>query len=244
MSSNGVGPIVGRALVVSNDSAVAKQIATGMQRFSIAVEICTDISEALNRVGRRKFEAVVVDLAFGEQVANLLDHVRLSPSNQKSVTFGIQDPYMTGAFQVQPNFLIQKPLEDRVFESTLKAALGLIIREYRRYFRCPIAVPVSIHDGALEFRCEIVNLSEGGAAVSTPITFRPGTPVRVRFTLPDEPAAFDVEAEICWSNNKGLAAVQFVSHPPGQKVRLQNWLSRQIERGLPEPTAKLFRRNQ
>jgi hypothetical protein len=37
--------------VVSNDSAVANQIATGMERLSIAV----------------------VDLAFGEQVANLLD---------------------------------------------------------------------------------------------------------------------------------------------------------------------------
>jgi hypothetical protein len=49
--SNGVGSIVGRALVVSNDSAVANQIATGMERLSIAV----------------------VDLAFGEQVANLLD---------------------------------------------------------------------------------------------------------------------------------------------------------------------------
>jgi hypothetical protein len=60
-----------------------------------------------------------VDLAFGEQVVNLLEHVRLSPSNQKSVTFAIQYPGLTRAFQVEPNFFIQKPLADRAIESTL-----------------------------------------------------------------------------------------------------------------------------
>jgi CheY-like chemotaxis protein len=245
MSSNAVAPVVGRALVVSNDAAIAGQIATAMQQFSIAVEICTDMAQALNFINRRKFEAIVVDLVFGEQAANLFERIRLSPSNQNSVTFAIRDASPSGAFQVQPNFLIQKPLQESAIESTLRAALGLIIRERRRYFRCPVAVPVSMHiQGEAEFQCQLVNISEGGAAVSTPTALTPGMTVRVRFRLPDERGVFDVEAEICWSDTKGRAGVQFRSHPPEQETRLQDWLSRRIERDLPEPIAKLFQRHE
>jgi len=248
MSSQGVPlppPIVGRALLVSNDSIVVEQLATGMQQFAITADVCPDLATAASLINTRKFEAIVVDLALGDQVARVLERVRLSPSNQNSVTFALVDSGAHAGSPVQPNFVMQKPLTDSLVGSTLKAALGLIIRDYRRYFRCPIAVPVVIQiGGKAQIPCEMMNISEGGLAVNTLVTFKPGAPVKAQFALPDEPAPFDIDAEICWCDNKGRAGLQFRSVSADQKLRLQGWLSHRIEQALPEPVARLFQKAQ
>lgn len=249
MSSRGVPPppppIVGRALLVSNDSTVVGQLTSGMQQFAITADVCPDLATAASLINTRKFEAIVVDLALGEQVAHVLERIRLSPSNQNSVTFALVDSCARTESRVQPNFIMQKPLTDSLVGSTLKAALGLIIRDYRRYFRCPVAVPVVIQiDSTAQVPCEMINISEGGLAVNTLVTFKPGAPVRIQFTLPDEPPAFDIAAEICWCDNKGRAGLHFRSVSPEQKLLLQGWLSHRIEQGLPEPVARLFQKAQ
>lgn len=62
-----------------------------MQRFAIAAEVCADLPTAAKLINTRKFEAIVVDLGLGEQSMQVLEHVRLSPSNQSSVTFAVVD---------------------------------------------------------------------------------------------------------------------------------------------------------
>lgn len=230
---------------MSNDSTVVGQLKSGMQQFAITADVCPDLATAASLINTRKFEAIVVDLALGEQVAHVLERIRLSPSNQNSVTFALVDSCARTESRVQPNFIMQKPLTDRLVGSTLKAALGLIIRDYRRYFRCPVAVPVVIQiDSRAKIPCEMMNISEGGLAVNTLVTFRPGAAVRIQFTLPDEPTALDIAAEICWCDNKGRAGLHFRSVSSEQQLLLQGWLSHRIEQGLPEPVARLFQKAQ
>jgi PilZ domain len=235
-------PIVGRALVVSSDSRVVGQLINGMQQFAIKAEVCTDLATAAGLINTRKFEAIVVDLALGEQVIHVVERIRLSPSNQNSVTFALVDSALHGQSRVQTNFLMQKPLTDSLIRRTLKAALGLIIHDYRRYFRCQLVVPVVIQIDRGQISCEMLNISEGGLAVNTRATFKLGAPVKVQFALPNEPTAFDIEAEICWCDNKGRAGLHFRSVSPEHKLLLQGWLSRRIEQGLPEPVARLFQK--
>lgn len=237
-------PIVGRALLVSNDSTAVGQLTNSMQQFAISADVCADLATAAGLVNTRKFEAIVVDLALGEEVVRVLERIRFSPSNQNSVTFALVDSEARPDYRVHSNFVMEKPLSDTVLGSTLKAALGLIIRDYRRYFRCPIAVPTVIHFGGLRISCTMINISEGGLALHSQAAFKPGTPVRAEFTLPGEPSAFDIDAEICWSDDKGRAGIQFRAVSSGQQFVLQSWLSRRIEDSLPEPIARLFQRNQ
>ena len=234
--------IVGRALLVSTDPTVVGQITSGMHQFAITVDVCGDLARAASLVNIRKFEALVVDRALGEQVTHVLERVRLSASNQNCVIFAVVDSGARTEFRIQPNFVMEKPLTDSALRSALKAALGLIIRDYRRYFRCSVSVRFVIEIGSVQIPCEMMNISEGGLAVNTLVTFKPGTPVKVRFTLPEEPRAFDIDAEICWCNNKGRAGLHFRSISPEQKVRLQGWLSHRIEEGLPKPVARLFQK--
>lgn len=153
---------------MSNDSSTVRQITTSLQQFAISADVCPDPVTAVTLINTRKFEAVVVDLALGQPMCHILEHVRLSASNQNSVTFALVSPAEEAYLQVQPNFIIRKPLAEHEVGSKLRAALGLVIRDYRRYFRCPVTVPVLIRiDDKARVRCEMVNVSEGGLAVAT-----------------------------------------------------------------------------
>ena len=236
--------IVGRSLLLSNDSSVVRQLTASLQQFAISADVCPDPITAFNLINTRKFEAIIVDLAVGEQIGHILERVRLSPSNQNSVTFALVSSDEVSCLQVQPNFLIRKPLTDDEVGSTLRAALGLVIRDYRRYFRCPLTVPVLIRiDNKAKISCEMINVSEGGLAVATPVTFTPGAVVGAEFALPGESAVFEIDAEICWCNPKGQAGLQFRSLPQEKSVVLQAWLSRKIEESIPEPAARLFQKH-
>ena len=62
-----------------------------MQLFAISTEVCNEVSLALRQLDRRKFEAVIVDLGLA-QAGEILEQIRLSPSNRTAVTFAITDP--------------------------------------------------------------------------------------------------------------------------------------------------------
>ena len=116
----------------------------------------------------------------------------------------------------------------------LKPAFGLILRERRRYFRYPISIPVFILRRTMpEVRCNTVNISEGGMALSTFVPLSAGEDVQVQFTLPDHKAPFLAESKICWLKT-GHLGVRFVSFSQGHKSELQGWLSRKLEETLPE----------
>lgn len=145
-----------------------------MQRFAIAAEVCADLPTAAKLINTRKFEAIVVDLGLGEQSMQVLEHVRLSPSNQSSVTFAVVDYEAAADAKFQPNFFMAKPLTEILIGSVLKAAPGLIIPDYRRYFHCSLTVPVRIRlESMAEIPCEMMNISEGGVAVTAVVRFQP-----------------------------------------------------------------------
>jgi hypothetical protein len=62
-----------------------------------------------------------------------------------------------------------------------------------------------------------------------------------RFGLPDEAMAFALPAEVCWCDQKGHIGLHFEGVSEDQKQRLQAWLSKRIEEGIPEPVARLFK---
>jgi hypothetical protein len=236
--------VVGRSLLVTKDGSTLEQLRLGLQQFAISVDACQDPVTAASLVNTRKFEAIVVDLAFGDQVTGLLERIRASPSNQNSITFALFGPGEDSRWKPQCNFVIHKPLDESAMMSTLRAALGLIIRDYRRYFRCPVNAPVFMStDTGHRINCEMMNISEGGLAVMTSAELNPGMIVKTEFFLPGDTAGFEMVGEICWSDNGNRAGLQFDSVAEDQKQRLQSWLSRKIEEGIPQPVARLFQQH-
>jgi len=234
---------IGLALLVSADPGTVHLFNHALKDLSISPDVCQEVPAAVGLLNRRKFDAVIVDLQLGEQSELILDEVRLSPSNARAVTFAISSNDAEGtAFRKRSEFVFERPLSAKSIRNTLKPAYGLILRERRRYFRCPVSVPVRVLRKSMqEVRCNSLNISEGGMALSTFVPLIPGESVRVQFTLPDHRVPFLAESTICWSKT-GHLGVRFVSISDEHKSELQVWLSRKLEELLPEFVAGQFRK--
>ena len=231
------------ALLASADPVTIQHFSDALQELSIAPDICQEVSAAVGLLNRRKFDAVIVDLQLGEQSGLILDEVHLSPSNRTAVTFAISGGGAEGsALRKRSGFVFERPLSTQSIRRTLKPAYGLILRERRRYFRCPISIPVTILRQSMpEVSCNSVNISDGGMAVSTFVPLIPGEDVQVQFTLPDHKEPFSAESRICWWK-MGHLGVRFVSLSRESKSELQDWLSRKLEEMLPEFVARRFQK--
>jgi len=235
---------VGNTLLVSNDAATIQQLVQSMQQLAMSPEICVEVPAALALLNHRKFEAVMVDLQLGEQAKTVLDQVRLSASNRTAVTFTISNSATETAiaFAAGSSFVLERPLSTTSISRTLKAAYGLIVRERRRYFRCPVEIPATVRrEGGPEVHCRTVNISEGGMAVSTSVPLRLGLQVQVQFTLPGQQSQLAAESSIRWWET-GHLGLQFLSLFSEQRSELQEWLSRRLEQNLPESVAEKFRK--
>jgi CheY-like chemotaxis protein len=233
------------ALLLSGNPTIIRQLTESLQQLATSTLVCSDVPSALRVLDTRKFEAIVVDLELGEQTRAVLERVRLSPSNRTTVTFAItgSKEEMQMAFDAGSNFVLERPLSVASISRTLKAAYGLIMRERRRYFRCPVTIPAAMRGENMgEVACQAVNISEGGMAISTPVPLKPGAHVGVEFTLPGAAAGFTAKSEICWYNEAGRAGLQFVGLSPQQQSGLQEWLSHRLEEMLPESVTNKFRK--
>ncbi|MFZ1916583.1 MAG: PilZ domain-containing protein [Terriglobales bacterium] len=231
------------ALLVSVDPSTIQQFSHALQDFSISPDVCREVPAAVGLLNRQKFDAVIVDLQLGERCVLFLDEVHLSPSNRTAVTFVISGGDEESMdFQRKSNFVLERPLSLQSIRNTLKPAYGLILRERRRYFRCPISIPVTIlRQSKPEVRCHSANISEGGMAVSTFVPLTAGEDVQVQFTLPDHEGPFVAESKICWLKS-GRLGVRFASLSENHKSGLQDWLSQKLEETLPEFVAEKFRK--
>jgi len=231
---------VGRVLLVSNDAIAIEQLSESMQRFALFPEQCPDVPAALERLKRAKFEAVVVDFRLGSQAGAVLEGARQSASNEHAVVFTVSDSEVEAAeaFKAGSTFVLRRPLSADSIALSLKAAYGLIVRERRRYFRCPVEVPVAILRTAMQtVYGHTVNISEGGMSVTAAVPLGSGDQARLHFNLPGGDFQFVLESTVCWAK-EGRLGLQFLS--PHQTSRLQEWLSRRLEEAMPQSVRDKF----
>jgi CheY-like chemotaxis protein len=231
------------ALLISNDATAIKQLSEALQQLAIFTEVCVKVPAALLLLNRRKFDAVIVDFQLRGEANAVLEQVRRSPSNRTAVIFTVSesDAETVSAFKAGSNFVLRRPLSPTSIGRSLKVAYGLILRERRRYFRCPVKIPAAIcRAGMATVQCQTMNISESGMAITTSVSLRPGVKVLVHFTLPGHESRFVVRAAICWCK-ENYVGLQFTSVSPQLTSELQEWLLCRLEESLPEFLANKFR---
>ncbi len=232
----------GTALVISKDAAAIDQIILPLQQFAISAKICADVREAAVLLETRKFEAVIVDFQLAQAV-NLLQQVHKSPSNRTAVTFALINAREEAALALKKgaHFLLERPLNAESVTHTVRAAYGSILRERRRYFRYPISVPVLFRQpGNPQLPGQMLNISERGVALRTPVKITLGAEGTVQFVLPNLPVPVTAEAKVCWSSEQGHAGLQFLSLSTGASAKLNAWLAQRLEEQLPRNVTQKF----
>ena len=74
------------APLVSDDPVAIQQLSHALEELSISPDVCQDGPTSIRLLNCRKFDSVIVDLQLGEQSGEVLEAVRLSPSNRTAVT--------------------------------------------------------------------------------------------------------------------------------------------------------------
>jgi ActR/RegA family two-component response regulator len=231
---------VGRVLLVSDDAIAIQQLSESMQRLALSVEQCAEVSSALERVKRSKFEAVIVDFRLGSQAGAVLEQTRHSASNEHAVLFTVSDNQAetTDAFKAGSTFVLRRPLSATSIDLSLKAAYGLIVRERRRYFRCPMEAPVVILRTSMPTgHGRSVDISEGGMSITTAASLGPGDHAQLQFTLVSDEFRFALESTVCWAREQRIGLAFRSSH---QTSELQEWLSRRLEEQMPQSVRDKF----
>jgi CheY-like chemotaxis protein len=222
-----------RALVISSDSNTSSMVRRSLNSVGVTPDEGVKVEEAMLRVRRLRYEAIVVDLSVAGG-RELLSDLRADASTRCSVLFAIAGGKgsMRDAFQLGATFVLEKPLSlDRSLRC-FRAAYGLIIGERRRYYRHKVTLPVTIlRDGGEQSSGYSVDLSAGGMLMEVATPLPENVSVKIQFGIPGTGEKAAVACEVIWSRN-GRAGLRFLRYSRNSKETLLNWISTQMEREM------------
>src|SRR5271163_1398250 len=156
------------SLVISKDADLVGVLRPALEKISVDLEVCPGLQPGNDMLAKRKFDAVIIDCDDLQNGFGLLQTLRQSQSNAKSVAFAVLNGKTTTqeAFHSGANFVLQKPLTPLHATRCFNAALNFMVRERRRYFRHPVDMPLRISlPNNHEMTATATNLSEGGMAI-------------------------------------------------------------------------------
>jgi CheY-like chemotaxis protein len=225
-----------RVLLASSDRSTIATLCRFMEPMAMHVEICPDMDSASTKLCRGKFEALIVDLKSPAETRELIKKPREMTSHKGAVVLAIlnNSNEMPDAFRAGANFALVRPLLPPILMRTLRAAYPLMVRERRRYYRCPLQISIHLSGSSRsEFVATSVNISEGGMALASLVPLPVGERVNLNLTLPGAERTTTISAEVCWTDHLGRVGLEFVQVPATAMESLQTWIADRLEECQP-----------
>jgi DNA-binding response OmpR family regulator len=224
------------SLLISCDASLLGVLRPELEKISVNVHVCVERQPGSELLAKRKFDAVIIDCDDMENGFDLLQSLRYTQSNAKSVAFAVVNGRTTTqqAFQSGANFVLQKPLTPLHASRCFNAALNFMVRERRRYFRHPLDMPLRIslpHNQ--EMTATATNLSEGGMAIRVLGKLAKDAQAQFRFTLPGGSVSLDLKGQVAWADGTGHAGIRFVEVPQSSQFQLEKWLNDRLQDEMP-----------
>lgn len=224
------------SLLISRDAALLGVLRPTLEKMSVSVEVCSGTQTGADLLGKRKFDAVIVDCDDLSGGVDLLKGLRGTQSNASSVAFAVLNGKTTTqeAFQIGANFVLQKPLTPLHASRCFNAAMSVMVRERRRYFRHPVEMPVRVGLAQdAEISAATTNLSEGGMAIRFTGKLAKDAECTLRFTLPGSHTSLELPGKIAWVG-EGHAGIKFVEVPQSSQYQLDQWLTERLRDETPD----------
>jgi len=216
-----------RCLLLTSDAALLEIVRASFAAAHVELEMRTDSGTAMELSSRRHLDGFVIDCddVFGGK--QVLLHARNSRSNKLSVIFAVVNGTTTvsTAIEAGANFVLGKPVEYEALRKFLTIALPWMEREHRRYFRYKVDLAAEFSSETRDtFAGKLMNVSEGGLAITCFGPARLAGVVRVRFTMPSVHShPFEAKAEVAW-NDSFSAGLRFLHIEPGSRAHFEAWL--------------------
>jgi len=223
------------SILISNDAALVGVLRPTLEKISVNVLVCADIGDGRESLAKHKFDAVILDCDDFPGGTRLLQDLRQTQSNSKSVAFAVLNGKTTTqeAFKLGANFVLQKPLTPLHATRCFHAALDFMIRERRRYYRQPVEMPLRVTCSGMEFPARSTNLSECGLALQATHKFCKDSEIKLRFTLPGRSTSLELRGRVAWADSAGRAGIQFIEVPQSSQYNLDKFLTERLTQEMP-----------
>ena len=181
------------------------------------------------RFTKEKFEGCVVRL--GPSAEAVIQAARNSAANSRMVIYGLggtaQEAMKYSRFGM--NALLTEPLERQAVLKLVRATHLLVVHEFRRYVRVPVATEVAVtaNEGR-RFVATSHDLSSGGMSLRSSEDVAPGSALEVSFALLTLPRIW-VRAIVSWRKpEEKVFGIQFDVHDE-RRVKIKEWVDAYLE---------------
>ncbi len=221
-----------KALLLSSDDKTVRILRRVLSDLEIGVEHCSAVDDAVRRITRQRFEAIIVDASNVEEASSLLRSAKAAPVNKRALAVVLVESSvgLKGGFDMGAHFVLHKPFAVERAKASFRAVRALMKRERRVQMRVPIQVPVECQ-GSGRYKAKTIDLCEGGMAIQFSGRVSKEPLLLFSLELPGMDKKLEIHGELAWEGNSDQAGVRFKNPSDDQRTALRQWLNGQ----LPEP---------
>jgi DNA-binding response OmpR family regulator len=221
-----------KSLLLSSDQNTVRVLRRVLSDQEIDVEHCSCADEAIRRITRQRFEAIIVDGGNAEDAGNVLRAAKAAPVNNRALAIVLVESTvgLKGGFEMGAHFVLHKPLAVERAKASFRAVRALMKRERRLQLRVSVQIPVECF-GAGRYQAKTIDLSEGGMAIKFVGRVAKENQLRFSLELPGMNQKLEIYGELAWEGNGDQAGVRFKNASEEQRNIIRQWLNSQ----LPEP---------
>ncbi len=187
------------------------------------IETVTMENRFMERMVSEKVDGCVVRL--GSDAEAIMQAARTSAANSRIVLYGFggsaQDSIKYSRFGV--NAVFTEPLERQTALKLVKATHSLVLHEFRRYVRVPVATEVAVttSDGR-RFAVMSQDVSSGGLSLKGEI-LAPGTAIEVSFALLTLPRIW-VRGAVTWAKKDDQEIGIKFDTQDERRTKIKEWI--------------------
>jgi DNA-binding response OmpR family regulator len=215
-----------KSLLLSNDEKTVRILRRVLSDLEIGVDLCSGLEDALRKITRTRYEAIIVDSASVKESADVLRAAKAAPVNKRALAIVLVEPSLglKGGFEMGAHFVLHKPLAVERAKSSFRAVRALMRRERRLQLRVPVQVPVECR-GTNHYKARTLDLCEGGMALQFSSRVTHEGVLRFFLELPGLNRKLEIFGELAWEGQGDQAGVRFKNTSDEQRKLLQEWLS-------------------
>ena len=221
-----------KSLLLSSDDKTVRVLRRVLCDLEIEVEFCSKAEEAIRKITRQRFEAIIVDCSNPEEAGSVLRSAKAAPVNKRALSVALVESTarLRGGFEMGAHFVLHKPLSGERTKVSFRAVRALMKRERRLQLRVAVHVPVKCN-GADRYKATTLDLCEGGMAIQFCGTLARENSLRFSLELPGLAQKLELYGELAWEGVDGQAGVRFTNLREEHRLILRQWLNNQ----LPQP---------
>jgi CheY-like chemotaxis protein len=232
-----------QALVVCSDERAVRVLRRVLSEMDIDIHHCAEVDDAIQKLTRRRFQAVVVDCTTPAVAKQILRGTQSALGNKRAVTVAVLEAEaargqadLKDAFEHGAHFVLFKPISLERARANFHAVRALMKRERRRYARIPMELEAHLQlDGDRGNQTVLTaDLGENGMAVKLPGQKLPPS-FRVRLTLPGTRGEVECGGEVAWEGSS-LVGIRFRDVAHAASDQLRRWVSYQLTGEEEEPS--------